>query len=658
MAQMPRCRVEVAWETPPRTRPAPEEWTRVDDALAEELDEHNPTLRALTVRRGAPAKIPDVEAGDATAVIDNRSRALDPANASSPWAPNVRPRRRIRFVLELEDDSELPLFTGFIERLPIGWEVGDGWVEVTATDLLGLVAGDVLPPSVFHEVILSTGPTHYWPLNEEVGNVAEDLAGTDDARYVADDPSPVTIAPYAPGGASFRYASSANLNQQQVAARRIALGESWAVALWFRSRERFVYPPTSGTDPHRVFEYRAPNGDYVFIEVDQFDGYPRIEMRNGAGTRRRYWRAGYWGDGGEELDLLDSRPHLLVFCADASTNRATISVDGRRRDVVMTTNTGAWPAMTAAGVVNIGTQVFPRYLPSLVGDMSAEWEVGHVATWDRVLTEDEERELWQAGCAPWDGDRTDERVARLLDLAGIDPGDRDLEPGSTLCAPARLDGGNLLEELRRVVATEPGGVLFVDGDGRIAFRQAIPNEPEPDAVFVGDPAVDEGIPYVDLEPDFSLDRIVNVADVTRPNGVTHRTRNADSVEEYGPLAVHLEGLHRTPAGARGAGARLTNRYRDPRTVIGSLLLNLRSSDVADEDVAGLELNRPVQVIARPTGPGDPIEQLSAVERLEHSLDWRAKTWELSLGLAEHVVLPPLEWDTPGRGWDQSVWPDT
>jgi len=77
MPDMPGCRVEVAWETPPRTRPTDADYTRIDD---------NVPLRAIKTKRGFRIKTGESEASDATLTFDNRHRDLDPSNTASVWA--------------------------------------------------------------------------------------------------------------------------------------------------------------------------------------------------------------------------------------------------------------------------------------------------------------------------------------------------------------------------------------------------------------------------------------------------------------------------------------------------------------------------------------------------------------------------------------------
>lgn len=639
MSEMPGCRVEVAWTTPPRTRPADADFTRIDEVTP---------LRRLKTKRGARIKVAELEAGEATFTHDNRTRALDPSNTASPWAPNVKPRRRIRAILEPVGEAARTLWTGFIERLPIGWEVGDGWAEVTAVDLLSLIAGDTLPPSVLHRTVIDTAPVAYWPLTETSGSTADDVIGTRDGVYLNGDAAAVDVVPYAAGGQGFSIWSTDDRLPRLMRAPMVCDTAEWALGFWYQADIQYPNDAAFESSVTTSEVWKATKADDSVILF-------RIINEPGTDRGRLYviWydnaTAEYWESRSAAVNIIDGAPHFVF--AQATGSQIDVYVDGVLGNSLTTTSGTPSPLGTATAL--IGNEI-----AALQSVHTSRWHAAHYAYWNRTLTAAEIADIYAAGVNPWDGDRTDERLERILDLAGIDAGDRDIAAGTAYCAPARLDGGNLVEYLRKIVATEPGGAMFVNADGQIAFRPAVANDPTPLATFVGDPDVDAGTPYADIAPDYSLDRVVNIAEVTRENEVTQRTKNVDSVDEFGPLGVQLATLHRTASGARGAGARLTNRYRAPRLVLRSVELNGRRDDVPPVDTLDRDIGDPVLAIARPTGGGDPIEQLARIESVDHDLDWQAHTWQIDYGLAEHVVLPLFEWDTVGQGWDESVWPAT
>lgn len=125
---VPTVKVEVAFSTDPGATPA---WTDVSEFV-----------RAVRIKRGRSHELDKVEAGTATIRLKNTDGRFDPTLASSPYAPNVRPMRRVRIRgtwLGVTYDR----FHGYIEDWPQGWTrgpAGDAWVEVHAVDAFKVLA--------------------------------------------------------------------------------------------------------------------------------------------------------------------------------------------------------------------------------------------------------------------------------------------------------------------------------------------------------------------------------------------------------------------------------------------------------------------------------------------------------------------------------------
>jgi len=91
-------------------------------------------VEAFRVRRGRAHELEAVSAGTCSVRLDNRDRALDPTNATSPYAPNVVPRRKLQ-IRATHGATTYPIFTGYVERWPQDTAtVGDATVTVVASD--------------------------------------------------------------------------------------------------------------------------------------------------------------------------------------------------------------------------------------------------------------------------------------------------------------------------------------------------------------------------------------------------------------------------------------------------------------------------------------------------------------------------------------------
>jgi len=360
----------------------------------------------------------------------------------------------------------------------------------------------------------------------------------------------------------------------------------------------------------------------------------------------------------ESVDAFDGRPHLVTLSVEPAlledpwASTAYVSVDGQVFD--LDRRPASWfPSLVGqVGTLWVGDQLpGSSYPPSSLLDEPQEWLAGHAAVWDRLLTPEEIEGLYRAGVQAWAGDTTGQRLHRVLDLAGIDPDDRLIDTGTQTCGPTFL-GGNVRTYLEKLAATEQGSISE-DAEGRIMFRQRPPNQPVPVATYTGAPKDEPGVPYMDIELDDGIDRLVNIAQVTRENGVTHTATDQASEEEYGPVSVRLDTLHQSASGARSTAARLVIRNREPRQIITGLTVAGHDEvHVPAEAWLDVEIGDAVEVLCQPTG-STPFRQLSIVERIEHHA---RKTGErvMVLGLVEHQVLPCFALDDPNAGLDQSV----
>lgn len=71
-------------------------------------------LVAFSIRRGRNSELDEFQAGTGSVVLLNSDRALDPANAASPYYPNVKPYRRLRLRATIYGTT-YPVCTVYIE---------------------------------------------------------------------------------------------------------------------------------------------------------------------------------------------------------------------------------------------------------------------------------------------------------------------------------------------------------------------------------------------------------------------------------------------------------------------------------------------------------------------------------------------------------------
>jgi hypothetical protein len=73
--------------------------------------------RAITSRRGRQFELERIEAGTSSFLLSNRDGRFNPENTSSPYYPNVKPTRRMKWQLAW-NSVIYPIFEGFLEGFP------------------------------------------------------------------------------------------------------------------------------------------------------------------------------------------------------------------------------------------------------------------------------------------------------------------------------------------------------------------------------------------------------------------------------------------------------------------------------------------------------------------------------------------------------------
>lgn len=119
----PTLLVQIAFSDAPLTALAANTWTDVTAYVI-----------SLSTRRGRSDALGRIEAGTAQLVLDNSDRRFDPTFASSPYAPNVRPMKKLR-ISATYGATTYRLYTGFISAWPPDWPGGlDATTTISCVD--------------------------------------------------------------------------------------------------------------------------------------------------------------------------------------------------------------------------------------------------------------------------------------------------------------------------------------------------------------------------------------------------------------------------------------------------------------------------------------------------------------------------------------------
>lgn len=126
--------------------------------------------------RGRSFELDEIQAGVCNVTFDNTDGRFTPLLSTSPYYPNVVPRKQLR-VRAKGALTLTPVFQGRIEKWPVTVDNGTSQVVAPVIDDFNRMAGVSLMPMI-HQTMLSVfKPDHYWPMNEgpgatQVANIA------------------------------------------------------------------------------------------------------------------------------------------------------------------------------------------------------------------------------------------------------------------------------------------------------------------------------------------------------------------------------------------------------------------------------------------------------------------------------------------------------
>jgi hypothetical protein len=255
-----------------------------------------------------------------------------------------------------------------------------------------------------------------------------------------------------------------------------------------------------------------------------------------------------------------------------------------------------------------------------------------------------------------DGDRSGQRVNRLLDAGGYPSSLRRIDTGYTTVAPTAL-GDFTLELLRKTEMTE-FGLLFCGGDGLVVFydRHRVATAPRSTTVQVvfADSDATGTAGMVDLELDWSRDRTFNDVHITReatPHAPVGEEADDDQPAEqvatdfatqqaWGTLSLPAQvgPLLRSDDEARAMAEYLVDRFKTSQSRIRKVTVNCLRKDLWDLLLPLTLLDR-IRV-DRNYGPRQITEEL-LIQGMTEEINSDPPTWTFSFDTTVPVAAPTL-----------------
>ena len=227
--------------------------------------------------------------------------------------------------------------------------------------------------------------------------------------------------------------------------------------------------------------------------------------------------------------------------------------------------------------------------------------------------------------------KSGERVAAILDSSLVDwPADRrDIDTGVSQLGADTIEGGDALDYLQKVTASEQGA-LFISKSGDLQFRSRLDFTPTSTSVteFADDGT---GIPYSRVNVNFGTELLLNTVSIEALPG-TATSQNDRSRISYGIISENISTLLETTEQAQGLADWLVEKYADPEYRFSGIELSLDKLTLGERaSVLALELGSVIKITFTPNSLGDAVVSFGQVIRLDHEIG--RTTHDMVIGVA-------------------------
>jgi len=223
---------------------------------------------------------------------------------------------------------------------------------------------------------------------------------------------------------------------------------------------------------------------------------------------------------------------------------------------------------------------------------------------------------------------------------------RDIETATKRVGTQQIDAGaNALNYMQKVTETEGGGLLFINKDGEVAFRNAAQVARSDELTIFGQGT---GIPYSGIQVVYGAELLYNEVVISNVGGGTATASNLPSQGEYGIRNLSITDLlGATDQQSVDLAVKYADIYSEPEYRVERLDVQVHDLEPAQQaEVLGLELGSVCKVEFTPNGIGDPIERFLVVISIKHDVNPEIHITRLGF---QEVKFLPLVLDDAGFG---------
>ncbi|RCG19121.1 hypothetical protein DQ384_38235 [Sphaerisporangium album] len=553
-------------------------------------------LLELDASRGRQFELGTLEAGEAQLRLRNDDGALNPANSSGPFYPNVTDMTPVR-VLATWGGRVYPVLHSFMERWPQTWR-DPHWGEVNATAVDAWATMTTELPNIAQGEILVDAPYGYWPLSDpDTATSGSNLAEGNT------EPMVQYVSKYGPGSA----AATFGVDQGML----------------------------TGSPNNTAWENRG------LTSLQVSNGY---SLRYGPVPQMPPVAAGYTAEFWARLDVAASQPAanlgliaiknsgltVIIVYVDIATGNVAVG-DWDPVTKARTNSVSSWPALTgkylhyaltfntAGWKLYVNAQlVASRVCPldstatfvSVCGQADEVYHgrmcngsFAHVAIYPRILPYGRILAHWWAASSGNENDSPDQRINKLMEIAGWGgPRNISYTTGGYVVPASGIQGQALASAVEEIAATDGAG-LYVDDMGYVCETSKTYRYNRTPAYVFGDrPDLGE-VPYaVGMGVDRDPGQVANDITATQAHyGRQARAVDDASVQQRGWRTRDAVTHVNDPLGVTDMANYLLMRNKAPGQRIAEIVLDPASNPAIWPTALGIETGDIVAVNRRPMG---------------------------------------------------------
>lgn len=585
-------------------------------------------VQTITTNRGRHSELDRFSGGTMNVVLNNEDRRFDPAYTSSPYNPNVKPRRKIRLKVTIGVTTHT-IFTGYISGWPqnVNFVTGISTVQLECYDAFTLLAQQKLSGSIYAAYMASLAPLSWYRLvddttdslvMEEYGRSTMSVYGSAKLQTESGSPVPdVSKCVYFDG------------HKGGIRSDDGIMAEPWSFGsiIWsMKCADRAAYAKDVSSTVLVMDATVWDMGGLLRCNLDM----PDETTSGNLGYRGKLYvqliKADYTVTATVQTpgSILDNQWHH--FCLTFSGSTVYLYMDGVEVDWTNSFN-GQVVSFTSPSVFG---ERFTGGAPVTRGF------IGYLADWSVipfVLGSTTVAELHQAWLG-FPGQLSSDRAKIVLDFAGWPLLARDIQTSQTRLRPmTTVFDGSVLDALQKIAETENGGVYIKpNGDVKFRIRYELIRDYQIASVTFGDGTNERR--YLDAQLTMDEQFLFNEATMGVEGGRTYTIVDSASQDKYGPRA-HPERtglLSLTDNDAISGGEYIVQNYATPLNRIPAIKVDPRFDLNNFTWCVALVLGERIAVKRKPQNLGTVWTVDTYIESINHEIDLTQRTWFTTFGL--------------------------